>query len=797
MNRELLIPADTPENLKWQDAENERACESLHRLAAYQPFRQRLLTLAQEAKASPLVRAGDLWFQREEREFARVLVRTSPDGSPRVLFDANAVARENGAPARLEWFVPSPDGSLLAMSVEVAGSESSRVILLDVASGEPVSADIPWVPAWPVAWLADSSGFFIDSRNVQDGQFVGEGDSLYLYRLGEPAPEQAEQVPDELRFPRAHVCPDGRWTTVVMDNRTDWLRGVDGKWRPFLSEVPGAHVGEFAGDDFVAVVTDGHPRGRVVRIPVASATDQTTWREIVPESKDVLLHLAVIGERIVVGLLRELSTVIEVRDLDGELLRQLDLPHNGTAGGHYPTAGLLGEAPFIRSATEISFTFSTPISSPAVYRYQVLEDRLTLVTPPAVELEGFAVRQITALSSDGTPVPATVVVPKDHVPGGPALPTVVEGYGNFGLALLPSFNSFAIPVLEAGGAYVTAHLRGGGEFGLEWWEQGRLQHKQRTFDDLFAIAQELVVEGLTVPDKLAFHGASGGGLTAGAAIAQRPDLFRAVVARSPVLDLLNRTGDTFQDSIASREFGSVLDPEQAAWMRAYSPAHHVLAGVEYPACLFVAGVNDPRCKPWQSRKMAALIGAATSGDRPVLLRVHGNRGHAAIGAEAFAQETSEWLAFIADQIGLVPAGAAQAAETSGAGRDIPRAVVFRADAPELPTEATAMPGGAGGDGLPWNVSTSYAQYALERTDCGVWQCEPCDWHPMDMGERAEFFYVTEGAIVLREADGSVLEAPVGTAVYSPPGWVGQWRVPERLTKVYVSFFPPKSGHGRQ
>ena len=695
MNRELLIPADTPENLKWQNAENERASRTLHGLAAYEPFRQRLLALAKETKVSPLVRAGDLWFQREEQEFARILVRTSPTGTPRVLADVSAVAAESGAPARLEWFVPSPDGSLVAMSVEVAGDETSRVILLDVASGEQCPAEIPWLPAWPVAWLPDSSGFYIDSRNVQGGQFVGEGDSFYLYRLGRPAPEQAQQIPAALRFPRAHVSPDGRRTTLVMDSRTDFLREADGQWRPFLREIPGAHVGEFVGDDFVAVVTDGHPRGRVVRIPVATASNPATWREIVAESGDVLLHLAIVGDRIVLGLLRELSTVIEVRDLDGALLRQLDLPPNGTAGGQYATAGLLGEAPFIPSATEISFTFSTPTSSPAVYRYEVVEDRLTLLTPPAIEMKGCEVRQITAVSSDGTRVPATVVLPPGHAPGGPALPTVIEGYGNFGLALLPSFNSFAIPVLEAGGAYVTAHLRGGGEFGLEWWEQGRLGNKQRTFDDLFAIAEELISGGLTAPDKLAFHGASGGGLTAGAAIAQRPDLFRAVVARSPVLDLINRTGDSFQDSIASREFGSVLDPEQAAWMRAYSPAHHVLAGVEYPACLFVAGVNDPRCKPWQSRKMAALISAATSGERPILLRVHGNRGHAAIGAEAFAQETSEWLAFIADQIGLVPGSEIAPADLVGIGSEIPRAVLFRADALEALAGEAAMPGAPG------------------------------------------------------------------------------------------------------
>ncbi|WP_030904997.1 prolyl oligopeptidase family serine peptidase [Streptomyces sp. NRRL F-5126] len=792
MNRELLEADDTPDTLKWQATQNERARAVLHGLPAYEPFRRRLLSLATRTKAAPLVRAGDLWFQRDEREFGRVLVRTEPDGPPRVLFDAGAVAHESGAPARLEWYAPSPDGALVAMGVEVAGSETSNVMVMDVGSGERIRADIPWVPAWPVSWLPDSSGFFVDARNVTGGEFLGEEDSLYLYRLSQPAPRHPEQLPAAVRFPRAYVSAEGRYTTLVVDNRTDHLRHSDGRWRPFLHNIPGMHIGEFAGDDFVAIVTDGHPRGRIVRMPVATASDPETWHEIVPECDDVLLGLSVFSDRMVVGMLRDLSTVIEVRDLDGALISRLDLPEHGTAGGVYATAGHVGEPPFVRSATEISFTFSTPTSSAAVYRYEVAEDRLTRVAAPAVELDGVTVRRITAVSADGTRVPATAIVPESHTPGVP-LPTVVEGYGNFGLAMLPSFNSFAVPLLEAGGAYVIAHLRGGGEFGLDWWEQGRLGNKQHTFDDLFAIAGELVSTGLTTPGSLAFHGASGGGLTAGAAIAQHPELFRAVVARSPVLDLMNRMGDPFQDSIASREFGSVRDPVQAGWMRAYSPVHHVRAGLAYPACLFVAGENDPRCKPWQSRKMAALVAAATSGQAPVLLRVHGNRGHAAIGAEAFAQETAEWLAFIADQIALTPR-----TEPEAAGHRAVRAVVFRADTADVRATGSMMPGQASGDagGLPPNSTTTHFENAAERTDAGVWQCEPCEWQSMDMGARAEFFHVTEGTIVLREQDGTVLEAPAGTSVYSPPGWSGQWRVPHRLTKVYVSFFPTRRGLGQ-
>lgn len=653
MNQDLLSPWQSQASTAWEARENARARGYLRSLPGYDEVRDRLYQLARDSKFGPVVPAGGRWFQREDHDFARLTVRESLTGPARTILDLTRTAEQAGAPARLVWFAPSPDGRLVAASVEVAGREDVSLVVIDVATGDDLGLDLPYHPAWPVAWLPDSRGFFVDDRNIADGQFTGNDDRIYLHTLGGPGPARPENIPaPRLRFPQVFMSAAGRYAMLVVDNRTDYIYSVEsGQWTPFLTQVPGAHLGDFAGDDFVAIVTDQHPRGRIVRIPMATRNDPSTWTSLVPESDDVLLHLQVFDDRIVVGMLRDLDSHLAMFDLSGKPTGAVPLPAAGTAGANIKTAAVLGDAPFVGGPDEISFVFSTPTTSAVTYRYDLRAGGLTALNEPVRTLANCRTEKILVTSADGRTVPATLLYRHDSAVREPR-PTVIEAYGNFGLAMLPSFREMAVPIVEAGGIYVLAHLRGGGEYGQQWWEDGRLGNKQHTFDDLFAVAGKLVSDGWTTPGQLAFHGASGGGLTAGVAIVQRPELFAAVVARSPVLDLLTRDGDPLQDSIASREYGDVADTVQRAWMRAYSPVEHVTTGTAYPSCLFVTGENDARCKVWQSRKMAVLLSSATSSPAPILLRVHAGRGHAAVGARSFAEETAEWLTFIGNRIGL-------------------------------------------------------------------------------------------------------------------------------------------------
>jgi protease II len=264
---------------------------------------------------------------------------------------------------------------------------------------------------------------------------------------------------------------------------------------------------------------------------------------------------------------------------------------------------------------------------------------------PAARIDGLSIKRMWATSKDGTRVPADVVhrgpldMSRPH-------PTLVHAYGGFNMALMPAYLGHLERFVAAGGVYVTAHLRGGGEYGTEWWRQGRMAAKQNVFDDLFAVCEQLIGDGITRPDLLAFQGGSNGGLVAGVAITQRPDLFRAVVAQVPLLDLL-RAGRF----ALVMEFGDPQNPANAQVLAAYSPYHNVREA-SYPAVLLDAGENDPRRPAWHSRKMAARLQAANLSEHPILLRVWKDSGHVGGNKSTLIDQSADWLAFVMQELGM-------------------------------------------------------------------------------------------------------------------------------------------------
>ncbi len=644
------LTADTPETIAWQQERVALADAALAELPAREGFVRSVAAHLADTHRHPLVRRGGRWFQRasvrDSDDQPVVVVRDAPTGAPRVLVDPNALSAERGTMVTLVDVSASPDGRMLAYAAAEAGTEQASLTVVDVETGTATPIDVPG-NALGIVWLPDSTGFWFTTAEVREGALAF---LLRQHLLDAPAPEPIA-VPAGVISPAIVVSPDGRHTALRAGNtaqRFDWLI-ADGELVPFLRDVPGGCTGVLHGDALLAVVDDGAPRGRLVRIPIATAADASTWVELVAESDDVLRTVAVVGDVIVLGFLRDAAAQLRLLDLDGGPLGDIDI-EPGSIGEHPVGASHPALAMFVFSDDEISFVHSTFRSSWATYRYVVSERRLEVVEPAHVAVDDLTVTTISATSSDGAEVLAHVVHRADLDRSQPQ-PTLLWGYGGFHVGYLPSLDAANTAWVRAGGIFVLSHLRGGGELGADWWLGGRREVKQRTFDDLYAVAERLVAEGWTTPERLAVKGESNGGLLTAAALVQRPELWAAVVSDVPVTDLLEYHRDPITYAIGREEYGDPLDPVEREWLRAVSPVHHVV-DADYSPLLMTGGANDPRCPVWHIRVFVDAVERAQQGTARPLMRVYDGQGHGAAGVSDESARHADWLAFVAHHTGL-------------------------------------------------------------------------------------------------------------------------------------------------
>ena len=645
------LETDSPESLAWQEERNAKAAAYVAALPGRDALAASIAAKLSDTRLAPVVGRGGKWFQKAVVEPSAdepvLVVRDTPTGEPRVLLDPNELTAKRGKPVSMMVFAPSPDGRTVAATVTEAGHEFHELVLIDVQTGERLPDEFPHNVS-NIAWLADSSGLVLGSREVIDGE---QEWPLYLHVLGTPvgAPLRSPKGIGDLR---PIVSTDGRHILIATGNteqRLDWIVEGDALV-PFLPDVEGGISGVAQGGNLYAVLDGGSPRGRLVRIPIATATDRSSWTELVAESDDVLRFVEVVSDVIVLGYLRDAVSGLRLLTLDGELIEDVDVPGEGVIsaypyGASHPALPML-----VKGDDEISFIRSTFDTAWAVYRYVVSERRLELVTPPAVTLPGLVVTTITPTSSDRAALPTQVVHRSDLDTSVPQ-PTLVYGYGGFNLSQIPSFSAEFATWIEAGGVFVFAHLRGGSDFGAEWWQQGRRERKQQTFDDLYAIAEHLVETGVTSRAQLAVKGESNGGLLTAAAAVQRPDLWAGIACDVPITDLIGFARDPLTYYIGREEYGDPNLPDEAEWLRRISPVHNVRPA-SYPALLVTAGANDPRCPVWQSRVFVDLVERNQQGDAPVLLRVYADQGHGASGLHGASEKNADWLAFLAHATGL-------------------------------------------------------------------------------------------------------------------------------------------------
>jgi prolyl oligopeptidase len=633
----------------WQKAQDALTEAYLTKLPAFSAFTGKLERLGASNDLSVPVFADGRWFitkTPEDQDLSVVELCETPTGPGRRIIDLNAMRKDE--PLQLQCFVPSPDGRKAIFGWAAGGREEPNIQIIDIDTGKVLVDGIPHKRPSFFAWRPDSRGVLYMA--VDAGALV----ELDLDKPAEPA-----AAPIQLRHPvaRPMASADGRHVLLFVDHlapRPDFILDVrgGGGWRPFLKDVPGIFRGDIIGDNFIAITDDGAPRGRLVSIPLASPAARETWKELVPASDNVLGTLLVRGDRAVLVDLADTYARLRVFGGDGKFEGEIALPGRGCVNSFSSNFGIFNMLDLVGAGgdDEIVFIFSTFARGPALYSANLRTHQVVELTKPKQQID-VQVLDLSCTSADGARVVYHVIARPDVDLAKPH-PSVIHGYGGFNVAVLPGWSGALWAAwIEAGGVFVLGHLRGGGDFGTPWWEQGRLEHKQNSFNDVFAIGEDLIARGVTTTAQLGVIGGSNGGVMAAAVAVQRPDLFRASVPQVPISDLLARVRDPVT-MVSTLDYGDPADPEMAKVLYAWSPYQNVRDNVAYPAMLFDAGANDPRCPPWQSRKIAARMQQASSGDHPILLRVREGAGHGAVGKSDQRRQSAEVLAFLAEHLGL-------------------------------------------------------------------------------------------------------------------------------------------------
>ncbi|GAC1654640.1 MAG: prolyl oligopeptidase family serine peptidase [Herpetosiphon sp.] len=531
----------------------------------------------------------------------------------------------------IDFYVPSADGRLVAVSLSEQGSEAGTLHIYEVATGREVGDIIPNInfptAGGSVAWNEDGSGFYytryprVGERAPEDLHFYQQ---IYFHRLGDDPDADSYVLGRD--FPRIaeidlHTSRDGRYVLAIVSNgdggeHAHYVRLLDGTWvqlTTFADQYTAAALGD---DDSVYLL--GHhdaPRGKVVRIPLgtpALAHAQT----LVPEGSLSIQSFKTAQDQLYVVEMDGGPSTIHVYD------------RHGVDRGTVPGAPVSAVQQVVALGVgHILYRTTSFVAPPAWYRFDPTDEepvRTRLSVTPAESFDDAEVVREMVTSPDGTQVPITLIRRRGQTNG--AAPTMLYGYGGYGLSLSPSFQITRRLWLDQGGIWVVANLRGGGEFGEAWHRAGYLVHKQRVFDDFIACAEHLIARGYTSREKLVIQGGSNGGLLMGAALTQRPELFRGVVSHVGIYDMLRVELDP-NGAFNVTEFGSVQDHDQFKALYAYSPYHRVVEGTRYPAVMFVTGEHDGRVNPAHSRKMTARLQAATGSELPVLLRTDPHTGH--------------------------------------------------------------------------------------------------------------------------------------------------------------------------
>jgi prolyl oligopeptidase len=656
-----LDEQQNPEVRAWVDAQNAVTRSYLDGLRLHNAVEKRVKELfeKQAVSYSSLIRRGPAIFALKSRPPANqpVLVRlASPLSSEgeSVVLDLNLLD-STGATA-VDWYRPSADGKLVAVCLSKGGSENGSAHVFNAATGEKLSDIVPRVQyptgGGDLAWNKEGTGFFY-TRYPYEGERAAEDQNfyqqVYFHALGTPASQDVYAAGKE--FPRIaetrlEMSEDGRYLLATVANGdggefSHYLRGPEGKWKQLTKDEDRVTTISFGpGGTLLALSRDGAPRGKILSLSVSRPGQA---RLIIPETAFTIESFLATDTKLVVVRNTGGPSAATIYSAGGQEPKEAALPPVSTVAGLVD----IGSDAFLLGVQSYLEPF-------AWRRCDAATGALTqtsLGTLVDISFGDATVERAMATSKDGTKIPLNLIMKKGAARNG-RNPMLLRGYGGYGIIESPSFSRIRRFWLDCGGIVAETNIRGGGEFGEAWHEQGRLTRKQNVFDDFIACSHYLIDSGYTSRDRLAIEGGSNGGLLMGAVLTQQPSLYRAVVSHVGIYDMLRV--ELFPNGAFNiTEFGTVKNPEQFRAVYDYSPYHHVVRGTAYPAVFLLAGENDGRVDPANSRKMAALLQDATSSGLPVLLLQSSGSGHGiGTGLSTRIRTTADVYAFLCDQLGI-------------------------------------------------------------------------------------------------------------------------------------------------
>jgi len=648
---------------EWIDRQTERTAAALAKLA--DPARTRRLEQLLEIGviSRPAVAGRTVLYTKRDAGREQPALWVRGEGAPRVLVDPQAL----GERVALDWYEPSPRGTLVAYGLSDNGDERSTLHVIEVATGRVREDRIPRTKWSRVSWLPDESGFYYTRYPTpSEPGYDAEAEDTYFPRLffhalgtdaaQDPLVYGGERGTD---FPGGDVSDDGRW--LVVNVFRGWSasdvylldrRRPGATLEPVVTGRDNLTTGRMHAGKLYLLTNIDAPRYRIAAVDPRDAARPERWRDVVPEGPWAIEDYTMTSDRLVVHSIEEVRSMLRVYRLDGRAAGTLELPARGSVDG-------LSAA---REGSQVAVTWSSFFFPPALYVADVRRPTLERVDAVVSDIDtsAYELEQTTVPSRDGTAVNVFLVHRRGMTRDG-SHPVLLTGYGGFNVSLLPGFARNALYWLERGGVYAVANLRGGGEGGEAWHRAGNLGNKERVFEDFEAVIDWLSTSGWSRPERIGITGGSNGGLLMGAMLTRIPDKLGAVATYVGLYDMLRY--DRFPPAeLWVTEYGSArTSEEQYRWLAAYSPYHRVREGTRYPAVLIETADHDSRVFWGHSTKFAARLQEATAGERPVWFFLERQVGHGAgTRLTDLVRRYDRAYAFLEDALGMRPPAPASA-----------------------------------------------------------------------------------------------------------------------------------------